>query len=261
MILSAVPYSCGDINYDDEDWRTCEDDWARKIAIANIFVSVIPATLVSVGLWVKKSVPPCGFTTFLGISVFGIALNVAVNASSISGSFLKWWSLVTSVVWVLVLSYLSIVTDNKVSQPPLTWGLITGSSVFYCTMFAAVELWRGEFVRWIIINVLSFIPLVYLGIVTDHNFVVFLGAFGFLIDAWRVSVEIGIVIVQFIWFAFGGLLVVGMGVWLKSKQTSLRDPIVRFLKGHDSTPEFNNVENEGENNETVQSMSNYQALP
>eukprot|EP01083_Nonionella_stella_P219724 786776_1 len=218
----------------DDYYGECRSTWIRKQAIVNIFVTIIPMILVSLALWVKKSIPPCGFTTYFGIGLFGTALLAVIDPllqNDSSATFYKWWYTLTSVAWILILSYLLVVPENGLSKAPLSWGLNTGALVFFVIMFVMVEIENDTALSWFLINVLSFIPLIFQGIVTEHNFLVFLGGLGFLIDALRAGEHFGI-IVQFITLAVAGLGVTAMGLWLKKNQDRIRDPYVNWLKEH-----------------------------
>ena len=246
--IALLPYSC---DYNDDGFDACETIWVQKQAIANIFTSVLPLIASSVIMWRRRYIPACGFTTYLGVGMFGVALNVAISPALASTSrFVEWWFAITSIVWVLALSYFYIVSSSSssfLSKAPCSWGINIGGLTYFWSMFAVVSLEDDGFVNWVLLNVLAFVPLMFVGVVTDHNFLVLLGSFGILIDTWRVSSGLNTVF-QFVLYAVVGLGVMVMGSWLKDSQEKIRGPITRRIRGQsiiaNNEESYNNVDTE-----------------
>jgi len=197
----------------------------QMMTFANLFLTAIPMIAISVALWVKKSIPTSGFTTYVGIALFGITLT-----SYDSGIFYQWWSLITSTLYILALSYL-LLSKNNLAKEPLAWGLNTGAFVFFCSMFAVVNIFDNEnpLWKWMLINVCSFLPLILLGLVTDQKFIVFLGACGLFIDVLRFTEDMDIIFQSLI-LAIAGLGIAALGMWLKKHQSAIRDPCVAWFE-------------------------------
>ena len=225
---------CTDIegNYDDGYYSQCISNYFLKVGITNIFVSALPIIVVSIILWAKKSISTCGSTAYIGVAALGLAIFIIIDPEGNSESgFLKWWFFATSTAWILILSYLLIETDDKRSKAPLSWGVNTGSIAFFIVMFYVVDLPNDAIENWIMINAFSFIPLIFVGLLSDQNFVVFLGAIGFAIDAWRLSSDLNLIL-QFIVLGFTGIAIIFLGLWLRRNQDRIRRPFVEWIKKH-----------------------------
>jgi len=249
--LALVGNPCSDNNYynnnyyEIDNYSACRSTLIRKQAVANIFLSAIPMIILSVALWFKKSIPTSGITMYIGIAVFGVALPFSVEREEYyePSSFYKWWFLITSVLYILSLSYL-LLSKNDFATSPITWGLNTGVLVFFWSMFAIVNIFdNDEIWKWIVLNLVSFLPLILLGLVTDQNFIIFHGASGFLLDAWRLASELSDnTIFQSLALAFTGLGVTALGIWLKKRQSSIRDPCVAWIESR--SPSWMNNSND-----------------
>ena len=82
------------------------------------------------------------------------------------------------------------------------------------------ELWR-----WVLLNLLVFLPLIFFGAATETVFLMFLGAFGFLIDTGRFAACVGehidggaSVPIQFLVFSLTGLGIGALGFQLSMHQ-------------------------------------------
>ena len=168
--------------------------------------------------------------TYLGLVFFGAALTIAIDPHSsndiFANTFYKLWILVSSLIWTLTLVYHSlrlVLSRDETKKTSLSWGINVGALAYFCIMFVMVEIDNDTIWNWITVNLFSFIPLILLGIISDHNFIVFLGVLGLYIDIVRLTSGLEIIL-RYICLGISGIGVIALGSWLKSKQDVIRAP-------------------------------------
>lgn len=235
IAISLFPDSCDE--NDDQDYEECQKAFIRKQALINTFITIFPIMAASVYLWSQKSIPSSGVTMYFAITLLGSAVIAFFDPywnSEWAGTCYKWWILLTSLAWTLLLSYQYIVTNDTSKKNSYSWGINIGALAFYGIMFVMVEIEKDTFWNWFLINLLSFIPLILLGLVVEHNFIIFLGVFGLLLDIWRIASDMAVVL-QFVVLGIAGVGVVALGSWLKSNQDLVREPCLRMILGGDES--------------------------
>ena len=97
------------------------------------------------------------------------------------------------------------------------------------------------FWRWLLLNLLCFLPLVFLGAVTLSIFLLFLGAFGFLMDAGRLAAYMEdhirsdeSFLIVFFTLACSGCIITAAGVLVNRCQDSLRAKTIARLRSMQS---------------------------
>ena len=93
------------------------------------------------------------------------------------------------------------------------------------------------FWHWLVLNLLCFFPLIFLGAVTGLVFLLFLGAFGFLMDAWRLATFLEdhihsdeSFLVVFFTLACSGCAITAAGLFLNRYQDALRAETITRLR-------------------------------
>ena len=88
---------------------------------------------------------------------------------------MKWWFAISCSLWTigLCLFYLA----NQVTKETLKWSLNFAALVYFASNFCF---------GWKTIIVVSFAPLLLVGIVSEQIFVVVLGAIRIFVDVWKI---------------------------------------------------------------------------
>jgi hypothetical protein len=220
---------------DRKDESLChESTTMRKRAIVTFFATTLPVTLASITIWKVKQIPSMGTTTYVGLTLVYASLAMTIRPNLFDqGNPFKWWFPITGLIWLLVLSYLVLSQLTFLRcKASLRWGLVTSGIAF---MFGMIYLLLGEleygyntFWRWLLLNILAFVPLILLGASTDSVFLMFLGAFGFLMDSWRFATFVGYhtgeasVPLQFLVFSFAGMMVGALGIQISKHQDHVK---------------------------------------
>lgn len=202
----------------------------RKQASLFLFVVALPMVLISAALWRSRQIPSMGVTVVVGIHIVYASLNILIAPKSFENNARwDWWFTIFGALWLLVPSYFILVNGNdNARKGPLRWGLVMGGISYMAgtCMLAFDGLDKDTFGRWLEWNLVAFIPLIFIGASTRATFLMFLGAFGFLIDAARLAMFAGDhvhgddegVPVQFLVFTVAGIVVGGLGLLVNKHQ-------------------------------------------
>jgi len=173
-----------------------------------------------------------GLTAYVGLTLGFWFLHVWATVGKRNGGedqdrALQWWFATTGLVWLVSLSYLYLLEREVSGKRCFSWGIMTGGLAF---MIGAPWLIIGgdgndTFWRWFLLNLVCFIPLVFIGAATGVVFIMFLGAVGFLVDSWRFAMFVGDLLsgaasapIQFLVFSLTGLAVGAVGYVLNAYQ-------------------------------------------
>jgi len=210
-----------------DDQRDCNNTVERKRSIMALFTSALPMTVASMLLWTKKNVSTMGLTTHISISAVAICIYVCIDPLYEKlPTFLKFWHSVFGLVWLAILTDLYFSKRPGLVLTPLQWGLNFGAMAFTMGMIALTGVFEEDTLwRWILLNMLGFVPLGILGLATGQIFLLFLCALGFLADSFRLAswfVEDvdpnSEMPIYFLVLAFAGLCISGFGWFLSRHQ-------------------------------------------
>jgi hypothetical protein len=210
----------------------------RQMAMGVFFATALPVLLASIVLLWKKQVPSMGLTTCIGASlgymtIFVMIRPVEEDSSDWWENAWNYWQAIAGFLTMIVLSYAVLM---KEVGSVLTWGLNTAGLGFMIGM-TSLLLAEDMFWRWLLLSVLCFVPLVYLGALTNLVFLMFLGAFGFLMDAGRFAAFLGekvnsseSFLVVFFTFACSGFALGAAGMQVSKYQDQFRTKAIDLLK-------------------------------
>jgi len=225
---------------------SCDDATiTRQRAIGAFFLTALPITIASMLLCKQKQVPTMGATTYLGCTLLFVTAYIPFDPDmNHFEQALNWWLTVTGGAYTLALSYLLLAANPSIPKGPLKWGLNIGGLAYSMgiewVVFNGGWMDRNTLWRWILVNLVSYIPLTLLGVVTDALFLAFLGALGFFWDAGRFAQYVGshmpssvVAPVEFLVFAVAGLAIAVMGYQLSKYQDSLKQKVTSLLQHED----------------------------
>lgn len=218
---------------DDMDGSPFEplENCVQNKAIISLFLSAIPVTILSIVLWIKKKYPSLPVTGYVGIS-FSMSLIVyAARDTLLDGVFFKWWFSLTSAAWLFGLFFLYIL--KRVQKDTLDWSMNFSGLLYFGSMIALIGApgQYGDWWRWLLINILTFVPIPIVGVVCEKIILISIGAIGVFIDVWKVAdslANIGAfdgfkVPVYFVVFTVSGLILGFIGLRMSKKQRVIQD--------------------------------------
>jgi len=202
------------------------DHVIRKQAILALFCSAIPMMILSIALWVSKQISSMGIISYASLSLADFAIQTAINPEHFleEGPPFRTWFAVSGLICLFISAHLvlsiSSSTTSVTQQPllmsknqkePLRALLITSAVAFtwgasMLFMFDSYDE-RDTLGRWILWNLLVFLPLLVLGAATDSQCLLVLGGLGFLADASRLASWGDSTLFFFVVFSLMGLAV------------------------------------------------------
>ena len=208
--------------------ESCEGDNFRNINLSILFLSALPVTFISLFVWWRGKVPTLLITAYLGISESVIAIYL-IASDDLRAEFFQWWFGMSSAVWFFSLFFLYLL--QRISKETMVWSLRFCALLFLSSMIVLIGV-PGQFDdwwRWVIINFTVFLPLIFVGIVTESAFVLVMGAIGLFIDVWKIAFSINsatggnAVLIYFGVFLVAGVMLGIFGWYLNKAQKSIRD--------------------------------------
>mmetsp|Transcript_60584 Transcript_60584/g.71955 ORF Transcript_60584/g.71955 Transcript_60584/m.71955 type:complete len:603 (+) Transcript_60584:241-2049(+) len=200
------------------DYRGVE----RRRAVLSIVTSVVPVITASVWYGARKRITTMPITLYVGLSALTVAIIIVVtpNYSTVAPKVLKYWFATTSAVWLCALILLRL--TNRIKRDMLAWSLNFCGLVYFISLLVLINVpfssYTDDAWRWLLINIVNFIPLIVIGVITEFILLVVLGAIGLFMDAWKIGNLIvdrvgGDFLVYFFVFSITGM---GMGYfgWL-----------------------------------------------
>jgi len=209
----------------------CDEEFAdRRVALFSIFVGIIPTLIVSLFIWFKLYIPTMPITTYFSATWFILVVQILFPSSQVFYSLfdvVNWWFVLSSGFWLLAL-FLFYLT-NRVTKTTLTWTINFTAVVFFISMFVVTEVFsNSSWLGWIIINVVSFAPLIFVGVVSDQNFLIVLGAIGIFVDVGKIGASIGngdSIPVYFLLFGVSGIGLGYFGLILNKYQQVIQSVV------------------------------------
>jgi len=186
-------------------------------------------------LWRKWAIPTMPLTSYFALTGFLVALVYSIQPQMNSiNDVLMWWYSMTGALCFVFLSFKFLFNRVK-NQAAFTWGINFFSIIFFGGMiwlFGVPGRFDGDWWRWVLISILVYVPLAVLGIITQQTFLVLLGACGYFIDTWRLSVCLADAVsdkyripIQFVVFAIGGVLIAACAWFLSKHQKKLQTSV------------------------------------
>jgi len=209
----------------------CDPEFVdRRVALFSVFVGIIPTLIVSLFIWFKLYIPTMPITTYFSATWFILVVQILFPSSQVFYSLfdvVNWWFVLSSGFWLLAL-FLFYLT-NRVTKTTLTWTINFTAVVFFISMFVVTEVFsNSSWLGWIIINVVSFAPLIFVGIVSDQNFLIVLGAIGIFVDVGKIGASIGngdSIPVYFLLFGVSGIGLGYFGLILNKYQQVIQSVV------------------------------------
>lgn len=224
-----------------------------KIAMMTFFVGALPTFLVSVVLFLMEGISSLTVTAYLGLSGCVISLWVIFDGSSVNQVFdffldlNRYWFSWSSAVWLIFMCILVVI--RRVKTRTFTWGVNASAIMYFTSMsilfFVADPSLTKEWVRFLGINFLVYIPLAALGVLYEREFLTLLGAgVGVLLDIIKGSKYLVSsmdsfaprTLLFFLLFAVSGVIIGMIGWELSKRQESLQK--VFFLWAQDNLLSF-----------------------
>jgi len=205
----------------------------RRLALFSMFFGMLPTVTVSLLIWHKLYIPTMPITTYFSATWFIAVLPIIFpSLKELFDPFdiMKWWFALSSGLWLLglFLFYLA----NRVRKETLKWSLNFAALVYFASMFVVTDVFNdGFWFGWIIINVVSFAPLIFVGIVSDQIFLLVLAAIGIFVDVWKIGASIGnSVPVYFLLFGVSGIGLGYFGLILNKHQQKIASEVKNKAK-------------------------------
>jgi len=218
-------YSGGENDNDDSQVRCDYGAMERKRSSLSIATSIIPVIAISLLIFLTKKITTMPITFYMGLSALTIAITVSATANyqSILPDVLKWWFATTTVVWLYTLFVLRL--THRIKREILSWSFNFCALGYFASLLVLINIPFSQYTndawRWVLMNIVNFIPLIMIGVITEFILMVLLGAIGFFMDSWKIGSEIaelvgGDVLVYFFTFSITGI---GMGYfgWLLNR--------------------------------------------
>jgi len=209
-------------------WECDQELLDRRLALFSIFLGMLPTVTVSLLIWHKLYIPTMPITTYFSATWFIAVLPIMFpSLKELFDPFdiMKWWFALSSGLWLLglFLFYLA----NRVRKETLKWSLNFAALVYFASMFVVTDVFNdGFWFGWIIINVVSFAPLFFVGIVSDQMFLLVLAAVGIFVDVWKIGMSIGnSVPIYFLIFGISGIGLGYFGLILNKHQQKIASEV------------------------------------
>jgi len=223
----------------------CEED-ERKIALMTLFLSCIPVVLISSFLYQKRSfVPSMVLSLYVGLTGVVVTIYVSVVPDDIKNLYdvLRWWFTLSGLSMLFFISYLSL--TQKVTPAVMSWGLFTSGVCYFAGTMMVIEILsnygeNSDWWRWVLINVVTFIPLIVVGVMLGQMFLIALGAIGLMMDVFRFSVQVGTwmgdsgayAIVQFVVLAIFGVIFLGLGIFVQKNTANIKKNVDKWVESN-----------------------------
>jgi len=156
----------------DDDDDSCEDfeQQSRKISLMTLFLSCIPVMITSSVLYQRKNfIPSMVLSFYVGLTGVVVTSYLSLHPGFLSDLYdvIKWWLAVSGFALLCLMSYLSL--TQKITSAVMSWGIFTFGVCYFAGTMMVVEIVSnfndgGDWWRWIVINVITFIPLIVVGI-------------------------------------------------------------------------------------------------
>jgi len=230
----------------DDDDDSCEDfeQQSRKISLMTLFLSCIPVMITSSVLYQRKNFIPSMVLSFY-VGLTGV---VATSYLSLYPDFpndlydvIRWWLAVSGFALLCLMSYLSL--TQKITSAVMSWGIFTSGVCYFAGTMMVVEIISnfndgGDWWRWIVINVITFIPLIVVGISLGQMFLLALGAIGLMMDVFRFSLQLRIwmgdsvffPIIQFVILAVFGVFILAMGIFVRKGTGKIQKNVYKWAE-------------------------------
>jgi len=175
----------------------CEspDKLARKQILTVFFISALPVLILSLVLFIIEGISSLTVTTYVGLSACVISLWTIFDPNTLNQfdfvlDINRYWFSWSTAVWLVSLCFLVI--TRRIKARTFSWGLNTSSVLYFTSMsilfFYSDPSLTNEWLRYVMINVLAYIPLAAIGVLYERNFLTFLGAgVGVLVDIVKLS--------------------------------------------------------------------------
>jgi hypothetical protein len=215
-----------------------------SFALGNLFISAIPVTIASIILFRKKSIPSLPITTYIGLSDIVISIYIAASPAN-EFIFYKWWFSMTSALWIvaMLVFYFKDAENEKrfgFDKPSIIWSVNFASLIYFIFIIILTDIFslsgsNNNVGNWILINVVAFLPLIFIGTLLDQSIVVLLGAIGLYMDAFKIANDIidvsniGGSLAYFLVFAISSVFIGYLGWVLNKHQALLVNRFTRLL--------------------------------
>lgn len=215
-----------------------------SFALGNLFISAIPVTVASIILFRKKSIPSLPITTYMGLSDIVISIYIASSPAN-EFVFYKWWFSMTSALWIvaMLVFYFKDAENEKrfgFDKPTIIWSVNFASLIYFIFIIILTGIFNfsgsnNNVGNWILINVVAFLPLIFIGTLLDQSIVVLLGAIGLYMDAFKIANDvidasnIGGSLAYFLVFAISSVFIGYLGWVLNKHQALLVNRFTRLL--------------------------------
>jgi len=229
---------------------SCEDfeQESRKFSLMTLFLSCIPVMFTSSFLYQRKNfIPSMVLSFYVGLTgvVATSYLSLHPDVPNDLYDVIKWWLAVSGFALLCLMSYLSL--TQKITSAVMSWGIFTfGVSYFAGTMMVidmVTEIFSnfndgGDWWRWIVINIITFIPLIVVGISLGQMFLLALGAIGLMMDVFRFTTQLGIWIgdvdffplIQFVILAVFGVFIIVMGIFIQKSSGEIQKNVYKWAE-------------------------------
>jgi len=165
----------------------------KQRSIRNLFFSALPMILVSMISWKRKEkvIPTMGITFYSGLNSVIISILSLIHPDLGHSSISIWLCLSLSscsAFWLLFFMH----SVQKVDKETYNWSMEFVGLVFFISTIFAIGITSGhdEWFRWVTLNIISFIPLVVVGIISELFLVTFLGYTGLILDSIKIANEV-----------------------------------------------------------------------
>jgi hypothetical protein len=193
--------------------------------------------VVSILLWQKKEISSMGLLTYAGVTLVFWSICLSINRElSWDDLVAKWWVTLSGLVYLIALTYRSLMIPAVVSGP-LVWGISAGGFAFVWGMSIVYMSGLGDyFSAWFLLTLTAFVPVTLFGAATENLFLLLLGASGLFADSIRFSQYLsdrnggnGSVPIIFFVLAIAGLGIGAMGMLLTMNQDRIRAVFVKVF--------------------------------
>ena len=180
-----------------EQFNQCAKNHILRHKAIRCLLFGIASVLLSIILWIYKHVPTVPSIIYLGISSISTSIYLIVypDLTNIK-SFCQWWFGISSALY-LGLLFACYVTQ-RINSTTYKMSLSTISLIFLSSHISWIGIFEsstfndnngGEWYRWILINFVTFFPLIGIGTISEYTFVIALGFLGLFMDVWKIAYE------------------------------------------------------------------------
>eukprot|EP00588_Corethron_pennatum_P032033 CAMPEP_0194349194 /NCGR_PEP_ID=MMETSP0171-20130528/106948_1 /TAXON_ID=218684 /ORGANISM="Corethron pennatum, Strain L29A3" /LENGTH=516 /DNA_ID=CAMNT_0039116613 /DNA_START=186 /DNA_END=1733 /DNA_ORIENTATION=- len=184
--------------FDNND--SCEDfeQESRKFSLMTLFLSCIPVMFTSSFLYQRKNfIPSMVLSFYVGLTgvVATSYLSLHPDVPNDLYDVIKWWLAVSGFALLCLMSYLSL--TQRITSAVMSWGIFTFGVSYFAGTMMVIEIFSNfndgsDWWRWIVINIITFIPLIVVGISLGQMFLLALGAIGLMMDVFRFTTQLDI---------------------------------------------------------------------